>query len=87
MAGASNKRRASHLRGSHTSKTAKGGALSINGGAHVSKTPRKLTLISSPGRFGPWGGRYVPETLMAALDELEREYERAKKRSEVQSPA
>jgi tryptophan synthase beta chain len=23
------------------------------------------------GRFGPYGGRYVPETLMAALDELE----------------
>ncbi|NIP60383.1 MAG: tryptophan synthase subunit beta [Gemmatimonadetes bacterium] len=25
----------------------------------------------SPGRFGPYGGRYVPETLVAALDELE----------------
>jgi tryptophan synthase beta chain len=37
-----------------------------------------LKLIASPGRFGPWGGRYVPETLMAALEELEREYERAK---------
>src|SRR5437660_4998 len=23
------------------------------------------------GRFGPYGGRYVPETLMAALEELE----------------
>ena len=23
-----------------------------------------------PGRFGVYGGRYVPETLMAALDEL-----------------
>jgi tryptophan synthase beta chain len=31
------------------------------------------------GRFGAYGGRYVPETLMAALDELEREYEKAKK--------
>lgn len=31
-----------------------------------------------PGRFGVYGGRYVPETLMAALDELEREYEKAK---------
>src|SRR5262249_4889715 len=30
-----------------------------------------------PGRFGPYGGRYVPETLMAALQELEREYEKA----------
>src|SRR5205814_7071781 len=39
----------------------------------------KLKLITSPGRFGPWGGRYVPETLMAALEELEREYERAKR--------
>jgi tryptophan synthase beta chain len=33
----------------------------------------------SPGRFGIYGGRYVPETLMAALDELERHYEKAKK--------
>jgi tryptophan synthase beta chain len=32
-----------------------------------------------PGRFGPWGGRYVPETLMAALEEIEREYEKAKR--------
>ena len=32
-----------------------------------------------PGRFGAYGGRYVPETLMAALEELEREYETAKK--------
>ena len=33
---------------------------------------------SRPGRFGIYGGRYVPETLMAALLELEREYEAAK---------
>ena len=33
---------------------------------------------NEPGRFGVYGGRYVPETLMAALEELEREYERAK---------
>jgi tryptophan synthase beta chain len=32
-----------------------------------------------PGRFGPYGGRYVPETLMAALEELEREYEKARR--------
>jgi tryptophan synthase beta chain len=32
-----------------------------------------------PGRFGVYGGRYVPETLMAALEELEREYARAKR--------
>jgi tryptophan synthase beta chain len=33
---------------------------------------------SRPGRFGVYGGRYVPETLVAALDELEREYNLAK---------
>ncbi len=45
---------------------------------HSSKVKRgSLTLVPQPGRFGPWGGRYVPETLMAALDELEREYEKA----------
>jgi tryptophan synthase beta chain len=33
---------------------------------------------SRPGRFGVYGGRYVPETLMAALVELEREYDLAK---------
>jgi tryptophan synthase beta chain len=38
------------------------------------------SIPSSPsaGRFGIYGGRYVPETLMAALTELEQEYERAK---------
>src|SRR5271156_1802047 len=29
------------------------------------------------GRYGPFGGRYVPETLMAPLEELERAYEEA----------
>src|SRR6202008_664315 len=37
------------------------------------------TRAAEPGRFGVYGGRYVPETLMAALEELEREYERARK--------
>ncbi|HEV2445613.1 MAG TPA: tryptophan synthase subunit beta, partial [Candidatus Sulfopaludibacter sp.] len=31
-----------------------------------------------PGRFGIYGGRYVPETLMAALLELEHEYDAAR---------
>src|SRR5438874_2755752 len=34
---------------------------------------------SAPGRFGPYGGRYVPETLMAALEELDRAYGKAKR--------
>ena len=40
---------------------------------------------SRPGRFGIYGGRYVPETLMAALLELEREYESAKADAAFQS--
>src|ERR1700729_3272579 len=31
------------------------------------------------GRFGAYGGRYVPETLMAALEELEQAYAVAQK--------
>lgn len=38
----------------------------------------KIAAKAVAGRFGAYGGRYVPETLMAALDELEREYEKAK---------
>jgi tryptophan synthase beta chain len=44
-----------------------------------------MSLISTPapkkikGRFGPYGGRYVPETLMAALQELEGAYDAARK--------
>jgi tryptophan synthase beta chain len=34
---------------------------------------RSVTM--APGRFGPYGGRYVPETLMVPLLELERVYE------------
>lgn len=29
------------------------------------------------GRFGPYGGKYVPETLSAALDQLETAYAEA----------
>src|SRR5882762_6367012 len=42
---------------------------------HVAAEPGTRT----PGRFGPYGGRYVPETLMAALEELERVHEAAKR--------
>jgi tryptophan synthase beta chain len=38
----------------------------------------KSAKASVKGRFGVYGGRYVPETLMAALEELEREYDKAK---------
>ena len=38
-----------------------------------------LKLPDSHGRFGSYGGRYVPETLMPALLELEAEYTKARK--------
>ena len=32
---------------------------------------------ASPGHFGPYGGRFVPEALMAALDQLEEAFDAA----------
>jgi tryptophan synthase beta chain len=36
------------------------------------------TMPDSRGRFGPYGGRYVPETLVAPLEELEAAYAEAR---------
>src|SRR4051812_36618397 len=40
-------------------------------------TEKTATAVTRPGRFGAYGGRYVPETLMAALEELETAYAEA----------
>ena len=32
--------------------------------------------MTTQHRFGPYGGRYVPETLVSALEELDAAYER-----------
>ncbi len=37
-----------------------------------------MSTSAQQGRFGPYGGRYVPETLMPALDELEQAYTKIK---------
>jgi tryptophan synthase beta chain len=42
----------------------------------MSATP--VTLPDARGRFGAFGGRYVPETLVAPLEELERAYAEAR---------
>jgi tryptophan synthase beta chain len=42
----------------------------------MSATTSLPTVVA--GRFGVYGGRYVPETLMAALEELEQAYGEAK---------
>src|SRR5260370_2892287 len=36
------------------------------------------TIAQTKGRFGPYGGRYVPETLVAPLEELEHAFEASK---------
>jgi tryptophan synthase beta chain len=41
-------------------------------------TTSRPTLPDARGRFGDYGGRFVPESLMAALEELEREYRAAR---------
>ena len=38
----------------------------------------RVTPHGHAGRFGPYGGQYVPEVLMGAILQLEREYERAR---------
>ena len=43
------------------------------------------SVPNKQGRFGAYGGRYVPETLMPALLELEQEYTRVKKDRGFQS--
>ncbi|MHC4990308.1 MAG: tryptophan synthase subunit beta [Planctomycetota bacterium] len=40
--------------------------------------PSATQLPDAAGRFGSFGGRYVPETLIAALDELAAAYEEAR---------
>ena len=42
------------------------------------------SVPDAQGRFGPYGGRYVPETLMHALGQLTDEYLRARDDSEFQ---
>ncbi|HEU5397433.1 MAG TPA: tryptophan synthase subunit beta [Verrucomicrobiae bacterium] len=42
------------------------------------------SLPDARGHFGPYGGRYVPETLMHPLKELEEEYFRAQQDPEFQ---
>ena len=45
----------------------------------AAKARGKSPKNAQAGRFGVYGGRYVPETLMAALDELERAYDKARR--------
>src|SRR5213596_809347 len=44
----------------------------------------KKDLPDAKGHFGPYGGRFVPETLMHPLQELQDEYDRAQQDPEFQ---
>jgi tryptophan synthase beta chain len=49
----------------------------------MSSAPQAMP--DAQGRFGPYGGRYVPETLVAPLEELEQAYAAARKDPKFQS--
>ncbi len=53
----------------------------------MTKTPPAATsqVPDAAGRFGPFGGRYVPETLVHALEELTVEYDKACRDAEFQA--
>jgi tryptophan synthase beta chain len=43
------------------------------------------TIPDQRGRFGTFGGRYAPETLIPALEELTRVYEKARRDPEFRT--
>jgi tryptophan synthase beta chain len=45
----------------------------------------EMNLPDARGHFGQYGGRYVPETLMYPLQQLEEEYHRAQRDAEFQT--
>ena len=49
----------------------------------MSSAPQAMP--NAQGRFGPYGGRYVPETLVAPLEELQQAYADARKDPKFQS--
>ena len=52
----------------------------------TTETGRASTALPDAlGRFGAFGGRFVPETLMDALNQLDEEYEKAKADPEFQA--
>jgi tryptophan synthase beta chain len=53
---------------------AAGARVRTAGAAAAGDTATGAKVPDARGRFGPYGGRFVPEALVAALDQLEREY-------------
>lgn len=46
---------------------------------------KKIDLPDQDGKYGVYGGRYVAETLVPALEELDKEYKKIKNNKEFQS--
>ena len=53
----------------------------------TSRNPAPASLPDASGHFGRFGGRYVPETLMEPLVELEQAYGKAMKDARFRSRA
>ena len=52
--------------------------MSTNIASSATKRDAAAAVPDNQGRFGSFGGRYVPETLVYALDQLEAEYKKAR---------
>src|SRR5258708_14122693 len=52
--------------------------LSQKGEGELTGTVKPITQPDSLGHWGRYGGRFVPETLMAPLEELTKAYEAAR---------
>lgn len=79
----------------------RGGAVTTKKSTTVKRASKTTTAVMTPannggkisaqqrpdaaGRYGAYGGKYVPETLIPALLDLEREYEAIKKDPEFQA--
>ena len=50
----------------------------------MNKKIKKYSLPDESGHFDKYGGKYVPETLIPALNQLEKEYFKAKKQNSFQ---
>ncbi|MDX1614794.1 MAG: hypothetical protein R3300_10830, partial [Candidatus Promineifilaceae bacterium] len=53
--------------------------------AVMNPTEQQDSVPDTRGKFGPYGGQFVPETLMPALDELIRAYEQARQDPDFQA--
>ena len=67
-----------HMKGRTFTATARPGRGTVRVfSAIAGERQQKYQRPDTTGRYGSFGGRYVPETLIPALDDLEVEYKKA----------